>query len=139
MQLTTFITSGKYGPSGKYGASELEEEINAFLASGIRVSFPPKIQYDADGLWCAAIFYEQPSSPGINDDDRAQRSLTSEDVQKSERITEEYCSRIEYVALPKEVREKLEEGEKVIAAGEAALRRMQEKAGTVYISDKRRK
>ena len=31
MQLKTFITSGKYGPSGKYGASELEEEIKARL------------------------------------------------------------------------------------------------------------
>jgi len=93
MQLKTFITSGKYGPSGKYGSSELEEEINAFLASGIRVSFPPKIEYDTDGLWYAAIFYEQPSSPSINEADRQQRSLTKEEIELYDQNNRVECQR----------------------------------------------
>ncbi|MDP3640775.1 MAG: hypothetical protein Q8R53_06290 [Nanoarchaeota archaeon] len=123
----------------------LEGEVNKFLESGIRVVSPPQIIQNSSVAWHAVVFYEQPSSPGINDDDRQQRSLTAEDVQKSERLTEAYCRQggIPYERVfflsKEEVEKRLAEGEPIIAAGEAALREVQRKAGTVYISDKRRK
>jgi len=87
MKVKTFYSNGP-------GLSDLEQQIDSFLQSGIRVASPPQLIQDArSSIWHGAIFYEQPSSPGINDHDRAQRSLTSEDVKKSERITERYLQK----------------------------------------------
>ncbi len=97
MKIKILFGAGPVGSTFESGLDNLEKRINAFLQSGIRVVSPPQIIREdpnsSSELWYGIVFYEQPSSPGVNDHDRAQRSLTEDKIELYEKNNIVECRR----------------------------------------------
>lgn len=93
-QQVKVIQGDKYGRATdkKYFGLNLDEAVNLFIQSGVYVSAPPQIAANESGVY-VMLSYEQLRAPGVNDHDRAQRSLTKEAVERYEARNKAECER----------------------------------------------
>lgn len=89
------IRGDKYGrvTEEEYSGMDLDEAVNVFLRSGVQVSAPPQIAAAGAGIYVMISYDEQPKASGVNDHDRAQRSLTKKDAQLYEQNNRAECGR----------------------------------------------